>query len=83
VYEIGIIPDRLHNPTVGFKPTIPFAFDGHTIEPFVSVPIVSIAKFADAAAPDPELETHGFRDQSDGFFTCPPTLLHPLAENEL
>src|SRR6056297_119564 len=69
VWEIGIIPLRLHNPTVGFRPTIPFALDGQTIEPFVSVPIVRVLRFADAATPGPELEPQGFRVISYGLFT--------------
>ncbi len=78
-----MIPSRLHNPTVGFSPTIPLAFEGQTIEPFVSVPIVIAAKFAEAATPDPALDPHGFRVMSYGFFVCPPRPLHPLEEKSL
>ncbi len=34
------------------------------IEPPVSVPIVSAARLADAATPDPELEPHGLRSSA-------------------
>jgi hypothetical protein len=62
--EMGIIPLRLTNPTVGLMPTSPFAEDGQTIEPSVSVPIAAAHKFADAAAPDPELEPQGLRSSA-------------------
>ena len=61
VNEIGIIPDRLISPTVGLIPTIPFALDGHTIEPLVSVPIAKTVKLAETATPEPELDPHGLR----------------------
>jgi hypothetical protein len=57
---MGIMPDRLHKPTVGFIPTKPFTEDGETIEPSVSVPIAIAHKFADAAEPDPALDPLGF-----------------------
>src|SRR6185295_9398501 len=38
------------------------------------------ARFAETAAPDPELEPHGFRSSAYGFAHCPPTALHPLEE---
>src|SRR5579864_2324463 len=77
---MGIIPARLINPNVGLIPTIPFADDGHTTEPSVSVPTAAAQRFADAAAPDPELEPHGLRCSAYGFFVCPPRPLHPLVE---
>ena len=61
VNEIGIIPDRLINPTVGLIPTIPFVVAGQTIDPFVSVPIAITHKLADTATPEPELEPQGLR----------------------
>ncbi len=60
MWEIGIIPERLNKPTVGLMPTRPLAEEGQVIDPFVSVPMVKAAMFADAAAPDPALEPHGF-----------------------
>ena len=57
---MGMIPERLHSPTVGFIPTIPLMLEGHAIEPFVSVPIAIAHKFAATAAPEPELDPHGF-----------------------
>jgi hypothetical protein len=59
--EIGMMPLRLTSPTVGFKPTRLLSALGQTIEPSVSVPTVSAAKFAAAATPDPELLPQGER----------------------
>src|ERR1043165_7149132 len=73
-----MIPARLTSPTVGLIPTREFADEGHTTEPSVSVPITAEQRFADAAAPDPELEPHGFRSSPYGFFVCPPRPLQPL-----
>src|SRR5260370_5365295 len=61
VCEIGTTPARETRPTVGLMPTTPFAFAGQTMLPSVSVPIETAVKFADAAAPDPELEPQGVR----------------------
>ena len=60
VNEIGIMPDRLISPTVGLIPTIPFALDGQTIEPLVSVPIARTVRLAETATPEPELDPQGF-----------------------
>ncbi len=78
--EIGTIPRRLTNPTVGLIPTKPFAEDGHTIDPSVSVPIAAAQKFAETAAPDPELDPQGLRSRAYGFLVCPPRPLQPLVE---
>src|SRR5467141_5100778 len=75
-----MIPARLTRPSVGLIPTIPLADDGHTIEPSVSVPMATAHMFAATAAPDPELEPHGFRSSTYGFFACPPRPLQPLDE---
>src|SRR5262245_28063561 len=80
VEEIGMIPERLQSPTVGLMPTNPLIEDGHTIEPSVSVPIVIAARFAEPAAPDPELEPHGLRSSAYGLRVCPPRPLQPLDE---
>src|SRR5947208_4982438 len=61
VCEIGTTPARLVSPTVGLMPTTPLALAGHTILPSVSLPNETAAKFADTAAPDPELEPQGLR----------------------
>ena len=45
-------------------PTIPFAPDGQTIEPSVSVPTVTVARSAEATTPEPELDPHGFRSRT-------------------
>jgi hypothetical protein len=62
--EMGMIPDRLHSPTVGFTPTTPQSEEGHTMEPSVSVPIVMAARLAAAATAEPELEPQGFRSSA-------------------
>src|SRR5215471_20717132 len=59
VCEIGTTPARLTRPTVGLMPTTPLTLAGHTMLPSVSVPTETAVKFADGAAPDPELEPHG------------------------
>src|SRR5919112_5569196 len=77
---MGMMPARLTSPTVGLSPTSALAPDGHTIDPSVSVPIPTAARFAAMAAPVPELDAHGLRSRTYGFFTCPPRPLHPLDE---
>src|ERR1700733_10004335 len=61
VCEMGTTPARLVSPTVGLIPTRPLALDGQTMLPSVSLPNAKTAKFADAAAPEPELEPQGLR----------------------
>ena len=62
--EIGMMPERLTRPTVGFRPTSPFAVLGHTTDPSVSVPTPTIARLALIAAPVPELDPHGLRSSA-------------------
>ena len=80
VCEIGMMPVRLTSPTVGLIPAMPHVDDGHTIDPSVSVPIAAAARFADTAAPDPELDPHGLRSSTYGLRVSPPRPLHPLVE---
>src|SRR5947207_15842711 len=61
VCEIGTTPARLVRPTVGLMPTTPLALAGQTMLPSVSLPNDTVAKFAEAAAPEPELDPHGLR----------------------
>src|SRR6185295_12678281 len=77
---MGTMPARLIKPIVGLRPTSEFAFDGQTTEPSVSVPTPMAAKFAAMAAPVPELEPHGLRSSTYGFFVWPPRPLQPLDE---
>jgi hypothetical protein len=77
---MGMIPERLTNPTVGLIPTMPFADEGQTIEPSVSVPIAAAQRFAAMAAPEPELDPHGLRSRAYGFLVWPPRALQPLVE---
>src|SRR5712692_7120789 len=66
VCEIGTTPARLVRPTVGLIPTTPSLFAGLTIDPSVSVPSPAAQRFADADAPEPELEPPGFRSSAYG-----------------
>ena len=61
---MGMIPERLQSPTVGFTPTRPLIDEGQTMEPSVSVPMARAAKLAEQAAPEPELEPQGFRSKT-------------------
>jgi hypothetical protein len=61
---MGMIPARLQRPTVGLMPTMPLIEEGHMMEPPVSVPMVSGARFAEAATPEPELVPLGFRSRA-------------------
>src|SRR5438105_11317371 len=80
VCEIGTTPARLVRPTVGLSATTPFALPGQTMLPSVSDPNDTAAKFADAAAPEPELEPQGLRLMPYGLFVCPPRPDQPLTE---
>jgi hypothetical protein len=64
VEDIGMIPDLLISPTVGFNPTNPLLLDGQTIDPLVSVPMAMVHKLAAAATPDPELDPQGLRSNT-------------------
>src|SRR5215475_5936071 len=55
VCDIGTTPARLVSPTVGLMATTPLAFPGQTMLPSVSEPSEMVAKFDEAAAPEPEL----------------------------
>src|SRR5258708_7732905 len=77
---MGTMPARLMSPSVGLMPTTPLADDGQTIEPSVSVPTATVHKFAEVAAPDPELEPQALRSRAYGFFVSPPRPLQPLVE---
>src|SRR5215467_7460728 len=63
-------------------PTTPFTAAGHTTLPSVSVASVTVAKFADAAAPEPELEPHGLRLMPYGLLVCPPRPDQPLIDSK-
>src|SRR5215472_14015356 len=78
---MGTTPARLVSPTVGLIATTPFALPGHTMLPSVSVPNDTVAKFADAAAPEPELEPHGLRSIPYGLFVWPPRPDQPLIDS--
>src|SRR5258707_2933980 len=80
VCEMGTTPARLVSPTVGLMPTTPLALDGQTMLPSVSLSKAKTAKFADAAAPEPELEPHGLRLIPSGIFVCPTQPDQPLID---
>src|SRR6267143_1914045 len=77
---MGTTPARLVSPTVGFSATTPFAFPGQTMLPSVSEPSEMAEKFAEAAAPEPELDPHGLRLIPYGLFVCPPRPDQPLID---
>src|SRR5947208_3437124 len=81
VCEIGTTPARLVRPTVGLMAATPLALPGQTMLPSVSLPNETAAKFADAAAPEPELEPHGLRLMPYGLFVCPPRPDQPLIDS--
>ncbi len=62
--EIGMMPARLHRPTVGLMPTTPLIEAGHMIDPPVSVPMVTVARLAETAQPEPELDPQGVRSRA-------------------
>src|SRR5260370_24147005 len=77
---MGTMPALLISPTVGLMPTSPFMEDGHTMEPSVSVPMPMAHRFAEMAAPVPELEPQGLRSSAYGLRVWPPRPLQPLVE---
>src|SRR5438477_7383793 len=79
--EIGTTPARLTIPTVGLIAATPFALPGQTMLPSVSLPNETVAKFADAAAPEPELEPQALRLMPYGLFVCPPRPDQPLTDS--
>src|SRR6267378_6728883 len=79
---MGTTPARLVRPTVGLMATTPFTLPGHTMLPSVSEPNETVAKFADAAAPEPELEPHGLRSMPYGLLVCPPRPDQPLIDSK-
>src|SRR2546421_4936822 len=82
VCEIGTTPARLVRPTVGLIAATPFAFPGQTMLPSVSLPKETVAKLAEAAAPEPELDPQGFRSSAYGLFVCPPRPDQPLTDSK-
>ncbi len=74
------MPVLLTRPSVGLMPTMPFACDGLTIEPSVSVPTASGASPPATATPDPELDPDGFRPAPCGFTAWPPSVDQPLED---
>src|SRR6476660_7582764 len=82
VADMGMMPLRLHKPTVGLIPTSALTEAGETMDPSVSVPTHIVLRLAAAAEPDPALEPEGFLSSIYGHLDCPPRLLHPLQECE-
>src|SRR2546425_7099623 len=79
---MGTTPARLVTPTVGLMPTTLLTFAGQTMLPSVSEPIETAAKFADAAAAEPELEPQALRSSEYGLWVSPPRPDHPLVEKK-
>src|SRR5438876_9095514 len=82
VWEMGTTPARLVSPTVGLIATTPLTLPGQTILPSVSEPIETAAKFAEAAAPEPELEPQALRSMPYGLCACPPRPDQPLIDSK-
>src|ERR1700674_3060700 len=80
ICDMGTTPALLVSPTVGLMATTPFALPGQTMLPSVSEPNDTVAKFAEAAAPEPELEPQGLRSMPYGLCVCPPRPDQPLME---
>src|SRR5262245_33173594 len=80
--EMGMMPARLHSPTVGLMPTMPQLVDGAVIDPSVSVPIAKGARFAATATAEPELDPEGERSSAYGLRHWPPRALQPLVDDE-
>ena len=80
VEEMGMMPERLTSPTVGFKPTMPQDDAGETIDPSVSVPTATVHRSAATATPEPELEPEALRSSMCGFRVSPPRPLQPEME---
>src|SRR5206468_2527849 len=59
--EIGITPDRLTRPIVGFTPTSELQLAGDTIDPSVSLPSDTAQSPAAVATAEPLLEPDGDR----------------------
>src|SRR5260370_28288476 len=78
MWVMGTTPARLVRPTVGLMPTTPLALAGQTTLPSVSVPKDTVAKFSEAAAPEPELEPQGVRSIAHGVCVFPPRPDPPL-----
>src|SRR4029077_17491331 len=74
------MPLRLISPTVGLSPASPFAEEGQTTDPSVSVPTPATQRFAETAAPVPELDPQGLRSRAYGLRVSPPRPVHPLVE---
>src|SRR5260370_32252705 len=81
VCEMGTTPARLVSPTVGLMAATPLALPGQTMLPSVSLPKDTAAKFAEAAAPEPELEPQGLRSMPYGLCVCPPRPDQPLIDS--
>src|SRR6266436_836717 len=79
---MGTTPARLVSPTVGLIAATPLALPGQTMLPSVSLPNDTAAKFADAAAAEPELEPQGLRSIPYGLCVCPPRPDQPLIDSK-
>src|SRR5277367_199342 len=78
--EMGMMPERLTSPMVGFMPARPLTDEGPVTDPSVSLPTAAAHKLLAVAAPDPELEPDGLRSSAYGHLVWPPTPLQALVE---
>src|SRR6266542_4806629 len=75
---MGMMPERLSSPSDGLMPASALSADGQVTEPSVSVPRAAAHRFAEGAAPEPELDPHGLWSSTYGFKHWPARALHPL-----
>ena len=84
VLDSGMIPVRLASPCVPRMPTRLLCEAGMRIDPQVSLPIPTAAKFAAMAAPVPPLEPPGLRSSAYGLRVWPnsePSVVIPRANS--
>src|ERR1700756_5399136 len=81
VCEMGTTPARLVRPTVGLIAATPLALPGQTMLPSVSLPKETAAKFAEAAAPEPDEDPQGLRLMPYGLCVWPPRPDQPLTDS--
>src|SRR5205085_5348446 len=77
----GAIRALLVYPTLGLLAATSSAFLVQTFLPSVSLPNETVAKFAVAAAADPELEPQALRLMPYGLFVWPPRPDQPLTDS--
>ena len=73
----GMMWSRLISPRLTLSPTTALATAGMMIDPCVSLPTATAARFAATATPDPLLDPEG-SNGPHGQRVCPPSTLNPF-----